>query len=340
MARIGGPKDFWNVVKSVSVAQIEKEAYRIVHIAVVGSAAARERAADALLSPEAELSEQEIPMLPGTPSLHFFETFQDLKQASPLPDAFDITIDLGADRDNAPEGLAIYTVCELGGWQLTLDRIFEDRADLMLALARHYPVFRRRAAQRIITQTATANAQFSLLTGITAAFPITAILLPANALSDVLLLTKNQIMMVLRLAAAYGFPVDYRSRLKELAPILGNALGWRAIARQIVGLIPAGGFVAKAMIAYAGTVTIGKAAQVYYETGELVTTAKLRRLYHETFEASREKVRAMAAASRRRKLMPQPEEPHALESTSDSVSLPAEFSREAHGVTERNSRPE
>src|SRR5262249_20755394 len=142
------------------------------------------------------------------------------------------------------------------------------------------------------------NAQFALLTGISQAIPLTGIFLPVNALSDIVVLTKNQAMMTLRLAAAYGLSVDYKSRMKELAPILGNAFGWRAVARELAGVIPGVGFLVRATIAYAGTVTVGKAAQLYYETGETVTNAQVRRIYQEAYEASREKVRAIAESVR------------------------------------------
>ena len=65
-------------------------------------------------------------------------------------------------------------------------------------------------------------------------------LLPVNALSDIVILTKNQALMTLRLAAAYGLSLEYKSRLKEIGPILGNAFGWRAVAREIVGVLPFG----------------------------------------------------------------------------------------------------
>ena len=53
------------------------------------------------------------------------------------------------------------------------------------------------------------------------------------------------------------------------------------------------------MIAYAGTASIGKAAQFYYETGETVTSAQAKRLYVEAYEASRERVRALADSLKR-----------------------------------------
>ena len=299
--RVGGPKDFWHIIKSVSIAEIAREANRPLSVALVGPQNKREEALRALFTEDAQEAAAEHVRIRALPESPFVQGFDGLTEVDGFPQVsgiFDLVIDLGADRTETPPGLLIYSLHEIGGWDKTLERVLEDRTDLSLALARNFPVFRRRVANRIITQTATANAQFALLTGATAAFPLLGALLPVNALSDIVILTKNQAMMTLRLAAAYGLSLEYKSRLKEIGPILGNAFGWRAVAREIVGVLPFG-FVAKAMIAYAGTASIGKAAQFYYETGETVTSAQAKRLYVEAYEASRERVRALADGLKR-----------------------------------------
>lgn len=301
MANVGGPKTFWNILKGVSVADIAKEANRPISIAVVGEEEARVEVLQALYAgdPTEPLDEQPtVRALPESPFVQGFEAMTEEAQFPQETGVFDLVIDTGGGREGAPSGIPIYSLHELGGWEGTLERILDDRPQLALPLARNFPAFRRRVAQRIITETATVNAQFSLLTGISAALPFTAILLPVNSLSDIVILTKNQAMMTLRLAAAYGLEVDYKHRTKELAPLLGNALGWRTIARQLVGLVPVVGFLTRAMIAYAGTVTIGKAAEVYYETGEKLTMAQMKRIYAEAFEASRDRVKQLAEALR------------------------------------------
>jgi uncharacterized protein (DUF697 family) len=301
MAKLGGAKGFWDIIKSVSVAEIAREANRPLSVAVVGTPERRAEAMQRLFAAEEQARNAEIVKARALPEPPFVQGFDGMSEEAQFPrqaGVFDLVIDVGGGREGAPEGTLIYSVVELGGWEQTLDRILEDRPELALPLARNFPVFRKRVAQRLITQTATANAQFALVTGVAEALPITAILLPVNSLSDIVILTKNQVMLTLRLAAAYGLSVDYKSRMKELAPILANAFGWRAIARELVGAVPFIGFLPRAMIAYAGTVTVGKAAQFYYETGETVTTSQVKRLYQEAYEASREKVRALAETLR------------------------------------------
>ena len=299
--RIGGPKDFWKVISSVSIAEISRAAERPLSVAIVGREDLRHEAVRALYANDApgEKISGKSRALPESP---FVQGYDSLSEDAGFPQAagvFDLVIDLGVGRENAPDSLLIYAIQDMGGWDLTLDRILEDRPDLALALARNFPVFRRRVGSRIIAETATANAQFALITGVTAAFPLLGALLPVNALSDILVLTKNQAMMVLRLAAAYGLSLEYKSRLKEVAPVLVNAFGWRAVARELIGALPFGGFIAKGVISYAGTVAVGKAAQTYYETGEKVTGAEARKYYLEAYASGKERVKAIAANLRK-----------------------------------------
>ena len=305
MASKPGPLGSWNIIKSVSVTAIAREANRPISIAVIGPAERRAEAIQALFTspaPEGGTSETLALALPEPPFIQGYDSLSEEAKFPRQTGIYDFVIDVGGSREGAPEDVVVYSVGELGGWEAALDRILEDKPALMLALGRNFPVFRRRVAQRVINETANANAQFSLVTGIAEAFPLLhEIGFPAVVLSDVIVLTKNQTLMTLRLAATYGLSLDYKSRLKELGPILVNALGWRSVARELVGLIPGLGFLLKPTIAYAGTVTIGKTAQLYYETGEQVTSAQARRIYKEAYEVGKARVREIAASLRQNK---------------------------------------
>lgn len=296
--RVGGAKTFWNTIKSISVDEIAREANRPLSVAIIGDKLLRAEAIKSLFESPKKLTDGLIAM-PESPFLLEYENSSEEAGFPIDPAFFDIVIDVGNGRKEAPEGSRLYSVAELNGWDATLNRILEDRPDLALALARNFPVFRKAVGDSIINLTATVNAQFSLVTGVTAAFPLLGFLLPVNGLSDILMLTKNQVMMTLRLAAAHGLDLNYKSRLKELAPILINGFGWRAIARELVGAIPVVGFVARAGIAYAGTVTVGKAAQVYYETGENISRSQIKRWYKDSLESSRGLIRRLALTTRK-----------------------------------------
>ncbi|HLJ55793.1 MAG TPA: hypothetical protein VKT77_12215 [Chthonomonadaceae bacterium] len=295
----GSAQDFWNTIKGISVNDIIREASRPISLALVGEAEKRGDALAALFNPET-VGEPHGRALPEPAFVQEFDSTHADDSFPRKPNVFDVVIDVGGGRNDPPERTRIYSLVELGGWEPALDRILEDRPEIALALARNFPAFRRRVAENVIATTATANAQFALVTGITSAFPVLGVLLPVNGLSDTLMLTKNQIMMTLRLAAAYGLDISFKARGKELAPLLINALGWRAIARELVGAVPVVGFIARAGIAYAGTVTVGKSAMVYYETGEKIDKAQLQRWYREALESSKEKVRQLASAVKRR----------------------------------------
>ena len=72
--------------------------------------------------------------------------------------------------------------------------------------------------------------------------------------------------MVFRIGGAYGADVD-RERAVELLGVLGAGLGFRAVAREVVGVVPGLGWVVKGAIAYAGTRALGEAAIRYFDAG-------------------------------------------------------------------------
>lgn len=82
--------------------------------------------------------------------------------------------------------------------------------------------------------------------------------------ADFAVLTLNQLRLVLRLAAAYGVDVD-EQRLPEVLATVGAGLGFRAVARQLLGAIPIAGWLVKGGVAYVGTRVLGEAAQRYFQ---------------------------------------------------------------------------
>jgi uncharacterized protein (DUF697 family) len=82
--------------------------------------------------------------------------------------------------------------------------------------------------------------------------------------ADFAVLTLNQLRLVLRLAAAHGVEVD-QQRAPEVLATLGAALGFRAVAHRLVGLVPVAGWAVKGAVAYGGTRAVGEAAQRYFQ---------------------------------------------------------------------------
>ena len=80
---------------------------------------------------------------------------------------------------------------------------------------------------------------------------------------DMPLLTLNQVRLVLRIALAYGETVD-NQRALELLGVVGAGFGFRAVARELLDLVPVAGWAVKASIAYGGTKAVGEAAVRYF----------------------------------------------------------------------------
>jgi uncharacterized protein (DUF697 family) len=81
---------------------------------------------------------------------------------------------------------------------------------------------------------------------------------------DLPILTLRQIRLVLRIALAYGEDVDNRRAL-ELLGVVGAGFGFRAVARELLDLVPVAGWALKGAVAYGGTKAVGEAAVRYFE---------------------------------------------------------------------------
>jgi uncharacterized protein (DUF697 family) len=139
---------------------------------------------------------------------------------------------------------------------------------LRLALAHRFPTLRRAVSEELIRETAFVNAQFALMSSLPALIPVLGFVL--GGMADILVLTKNQAMLVFKLAAIHGRNIDDKiGILREIVPVVGSAFLWRTIARTAVMLVPAPvAAIPKATIAYVGTYLVGQSARYYYEQGD------------------------------------------------------------------------
>jgi uncharacterized protein (DUF697 family) len=266
---------FWSVAKSFSTAQIAREMERPVTIAAVGSAEDQDRLI-------ARLSRE-----PGPAGLT-----RDLSTVvSRYPDPQSarnagamILIDAG-DAGNRSDS----------GFTALLTEIAAKNVDNRIALAAKVPAFRPIVIAQLTNEKARDNARIAALSALPGVIPFTDWLIPATAAGDVYLLTKNQVTLLLEVAACHGVPPDLGERLRELLPVVGGAFGWRAVARELIGLVPGGiGLVVKATVAYAGTLAVGRAATYYYASGgHKLSTMDMRKLYRESLSDATRRVRAL-----------------------------------------------
>ena len=158
------------------------------------------------------------------------------------------------DADEVPYVLATDLVRVPPGQGFPIDEIAEAVARKLgesgTALAARLPVLRRPLCAHLIASAAKKNALVSA-----------AVFIPGV---DMPVLTLNQARLVLRIALAYGQEID-KERAVELLGVVGAGFGMRAVARELLDLVPVAGWAVKGAVAYTGTKAIGEAAVRYFE---------------------------------------------------------------------------
>lgn len=156
--------------------------------------------------------------------------------------------------------------------------------DGRLSIAAALPLFRQVVAEALVDETAKANASFAVTTGLAETIPI--LTAPAS-LGDMIVLTKNQLMMGYKIALAAGRDGHPRAMVTEIVGVIGAGLLFRQAARQLVGLIPVAGLVPKVAIAYAGTYAVGRALTAWAIGGAEVTPESVSRYTTEGLDRGR-----------------------------------------------------
>ncbi|MBI6545566.1 MAG: hypothetical protein HY692_02155 [Cyanobacteria bacterium NC_groundwater_1444_Ag_S-0.65um_54_12] len=151
------------------------------------------------------------------------------------------TLDLPPER--------IIEVADLADFSSKLPvSLFNLHHELVIPLARQFPIFRQQLAWEEIHATAQQNALVGLI-------PV-----PGG---DMPLMTANQIKLVWRLAVMFDLPINAR-RLQEILAVIGSGFGWRILFRQLTKLVPGPGWLIGGGLGYAGTMALGKAALEYF----------------------------------------------------------------------------
>jgi uncharacterized protein (DUF697 family) len=153
------------------------------------------------------------------------------------------------------------------------------------ALGRHMSAFRPAAVQAVVDETARANAQFALVSNLPSVIPIVGSLMAAG--TDMLVLTKNQVMMIFKIAAIHDRDLHDQWRiLREVTPVVGAGFFWRTLAREVASFLPLLiGTLPKVGVAYVGTVVAGRGADLYYRFGRKPNRRQMREIYRQAAEA-------------------------------------------------------
>ena len=137
--------------------------------------------------------------------------------------------------------------------------LIQADASLAVVIGRALPAYRAEAAKRVIRSTA----MWSLLLG---AEPIPGLDLPV--------LLVMQARMVLRLGAIYGENISGRYA-RELVTSLAGGLIARYIGEELAKFVPGPGWLISAAVAGAGTMTMGRLAEAYFQSGGVIDTSQL-----------------------------------------------------------------
>ncbi|MEJ7839717.1 MAG: hypothetical protein WKF81_12945 [Thermomicrobiales bacterium] len=184
-------------------------------------------------------------------------------------------------------------VFELRGAQGATDRDERVRLQMSTALphlapslGRHFESFRPAAVRAIIDETSRVNGKFALISNVPSIVPIFGSFVAASA--DVIVLTKNQIMMCYKIAAVHNRDLNNQlGVIRELVPVVGAGFLWRTIAREAASFIPfAAGTVPKVVVAYAGTYSVGHGTDFYYRFGKKPSAAQLRTFSKQAVETA------------------------------------------------------
>lgn len=213
-----------------------------------------------------------------------------------------ITVLIGAEascRTPSPgehERLSAPSIDSQLGRDLTACMVRLARPEWRLALARQLPALRPLIVTALIDETARANASYAMASGLAEIVPL--LTAPMN-LGDMVILTKNQLVMGYRIALACGMDGEPRKLIPEILGVLGGGLLFRQLARQLVGFIPVIGLVPKVSIAYGGTYAIGRAVAAWASEGRELSAEALQRFSREGMDRGRELAQTLATQARR-----------------------------------------
>jgi uncharacterized protein (DUF697 family) len=209
----------------------------------------------------------------------------------------------GDQEPGYPQAPQRYLVCSLDDpramEEILLPAIAARLPGQEVALARAYPALRPSASRQLILETSLANATYALGTGIGELVPVLTIPL---TLADIVVLTKNQILMAYKIAMGMGESGTLREVLPTLAAVVGFGFFWRQTARQLVGLIPGFGLIPKVVVSYAGTYISGQIVYHWYATGEKLRGEDLQALYADALARGQAQAARLVARLRKQEL--------------------------------------
>lgn len=273
-------KTLFNIIREINLNDIRQSADLPVRLALVGESGVVGQLAKVLGSPPwvsvlTEVDEKR----PGDVLLRVSE---GEPPSEPLPPG-GLEVVIKAEANAALPDRVTLDSLEAAELELALGPsiLAKTPEGLRLSLARHIPLLRDAYARTLVEDTSRSNAIYAASTGVAQVVPILNI--PLNV-ADIVILTKNQLIMAYKLALAEGKKGEPQELMKEIVSVVGGGFFFRQVARELVGLIPAWGIVPKVAVSYAGTWVIGQTVHAWAAEGETTTVKEMRRYYGEALE--------------------------------------------------------
>lgn len=282
---IGNVTQFWRLTRELDIQSLREAFERPVTVRVLGSDAGAAQRVARLIDPDPtagdispgvlgetgrERADLYVVAIGGPVEAAGRRVLNDLSVSeTPV-----VLVQLDASPELLVLGIAQERVVALEpglGDDEARDRLFTTllRAapEVMLSAGRRHILLREPVAEHLIRDTSRVNAQFAALSSLPASLPLVGGLV--GDMADMLVLTKNQVLLLFKLAGLYGRDLRLgRQLLTEVMPIVGGAFFWRSTARALVGLLPTMlGLVPKTVVAYSGTYVVGEMARYYYRYG-------------------------------------------------------------------------
>jgi uncharacterized protein (DUF697 family) len=279
-------KGVWSVIRELSLDEIREQALTPPSLLVLAN--------------DRDMAERIAASVTGV-SLSSYVTIRRLDEGHLPVDGFDAVIIY--DPDAKPESKALLDRIRSSGSNigaapfLSTDpaepnalrqvraKIVSGNPDRAVALGRFFPGFREAAIKQVNDETSMANAQFALISNVPTVVPIIGSIATVGA--DFFVLTKNQLLLIFKVAAIHGEDLHDSQRIfREMVPVVGAGFFWRTVAREAAALVPfMGGAVPKVAIAYTGTMAIGKAADYYYAEGAKPSKEMMKSFYQQAMES-------------------------------------------------------
>jgi uncharacterized protein (DUF697 family) len=304
---IGNIAQFWRLTRELDVQGLRDSFDRPVSLRVLGTDPDVARRVARLIEPDPSAGEVTYDVL-GASSRAHADMYVIAIGGGPLePDARRTLSDLSVSeiplvlvQSERAAGMLVLgvpqdrvmTLSEIEGDDEARERLFKALVhaapEVMLSAGRRHPLLREPVAEHLIRDTARVNAQFAAVSSLPATLPLVGGLV--GDMADMLVLTKNQVLLLFKLAGLYGRDLSLgRQLLVEILPIVGGAFFWRSAARALVGLLPSLlGLLPKTLVAYSGTYVVGQMARYYYHYGDRPPPEMVRELRDDGVRIARE----------------------------------------------------